>query len=207
MKLFLHASVLMLLLFALVVVAGSTLLTRHGEPPWMPIAFAAVMFAVEYWYAPRIIEWLFEIQWDDQGTELPARNREFLRKLCTDRGLQMPRIGLISSDTPNAFTYGRVPDNARVVVTTGLLRILNTEETNAVLAHEMGHVEHWDFVVMTVAALAPAVLYQSDRAALRANNSEQRGDDKNKTPFLVEGSYLRSEERRVGKECRSRWSP
>ena len=190
MKLFLHASLLMLLLFALVAGVGSAFLMRHGEPPWMPIAFAGAMFAVEYWYAPRIIEWLFEIQWDDQGTELPVRNREFLRKLCTDRGLKMPRIGFIPSDTPNAFTYGRVPGNARVVVTTGLLRTLNTEETNAVLAHEMGHVEHWDFVVMTVAALAPMVLYQLYQAALRANNSDQSGDNKNKTPFLVEGSYL-----------------
>jgi heat shock protein HtpX len=190
MKLFLHASVLMLLLFALVAGVGSAFLTPHGEPPWMALVFAVAMFAVEYWYAPRIIEWLFDIQWDDQGTELPARNREFLGKLCADRGLKMPRVGFISSDTPNAFTYGRAPGNARVVVTTGLLRILDTEETNAVLAHEMGHVEHWDFVVMTVAALAPVLLYQLYRAALRAGDSPENGDNKNKAPFLVEGSYL-----------------
>jgi len=53
-----------------------------------------------------------------------------------------------------------VPRDARVVVTSGLLSILTPEEANAVLAHEIGHVEHWDFAVMTIAALAPMMLYQ-----------------------------------------------
>jgi len=190
MKLFLHATAVMLLLFALVAAALNGFLTYRGEPPWMPILFTLVMFGLQFAYGPRIIEWLFDIEWDDEGRELPAGNREFLRKLCTDRGLKMPRIGVIRSDSPNAFTFGHFPGNARVVVTTGLLRILNTEETNAVLAHEMGHVEHWDFVVMTVAALAPMLLYQLYRASLRVNQSGGGDDNQNKAPFVTEISYL-----------------
>jgi Zn-dependent protease with chaperone function len=102
----------------------------------------------------------------------------------------MPRIGVIRSDSPNAFTFGQFPGDARVVVTTGLIRILDTEETNAVLAHEMGHLEHWDFVVMTVAALAPMLLYQLYRASLRVNQSGGGGDNQNKAPFVAEISYL-----------------
>jgi Zn-dependent protease with chaperone function len=101
-----------------------------------------------------------EIRWDDSARELPARNRQFLEKLCAERGLKMPRIGIVDCATPNAFAFGHAPRDARIAVTTGLLASLSTEETNAVLAHEMGHVEHWDFVVMTLAALVPLVLWQ-----------------------------------------------
>ena len=72
----------------------------------------------------------------------------------------MPRIGIIESAAPNAFTFGHMASDARVVVTTGLLKILTPEEANTVLAHKMGHVEHGDFIVMTVAALVPLLLYQ-----------------------------------------------
>jgi len=77
-----------------------------------------------------------------------------------ERGLKIPRIGIIHSGTPNAFSFGRVRRDARVVITSGLLSILTPEEANAVLAHEIGHIEHWDFAVMTIAALAPMMLYQ-----------------------------------------------
>jgi Zn-dependent protease with chaperone function len=192
-KLFLHATVLMLLLFGLVAAAFNGFLRYSGEPPWMPILFTLVIFGLHFGYGPRIIEWLFDIEWDDEGKELPAGNQEFLRQLCTDRGLKMPRIGVIRSDSPNAFTFGRFPGDARVVVTTGLLRLLNTEETNAVLAHEMGHVERWDFVVMTVAALAPLLLYELYRASLRVNQSGDGGGggaNQNKVPCVAEISYL-----------------
>jgi Zn-dependent protease with chaperone function len=96
----------------------------------------------------------------DGDAHLPARNREFIEKLCADRGLKVPRIGIIESGTPNAFSFGRTPLDARVVITSGLLKILTPEEANAVLAHEIGHIEHWDFAVMTLAALAPLLLYQ-----------------------------------------------
>jgi heat shock protein HtpX len=109
-----------------------------------------------------------------------VRNRDFLRALCAERGLKMPRIGIIESATPNAFAFGHVPSNARVVVTTGLLNILTPEESNAVLAHEMGHVEHYDFIVMTLAALAPLLLYQL-YAFTRSND---------KTRPVAMGAYL-----------------
>lgn len=77
---------------------------------------------------------------------------------------------MIQSGTPNAFSFGHTPSDARVVVTTGLLEILTPEEANAVLAHEIGHIEHWDFVVMTIAALAPLILYQIYIWTDRINN-------------------------------------
>jgi heat shock protein HtpX len=160
MKLYVRSLILILALYGLVFAVGDAYLSRRGAPMWVALAFAAGFVGLQYLVGPYLIAFFLKIRWDDLGGELPARNREFLRKLCTERGLKMPRIGIIDSGTPNAFTYGHVPSNARVVVTTGLLKILTPEESNAVLAHEMGHVEHYDFIVMTLAALAPLLLYQ-----------------------------------------------
>ena len=83
-----------------------------------------------------------------------------LERLCAERGLKVPRIGVIPSGTPNAFSFGHTPGDSRVVVTQGLLDVLTVDEADSVLAHEIGHIEHWDFVVMTIAALVPLLLYQ-----------------------------------------------
>ena len=158
---FLSRSLLILLaLYGLVFAVGDALLAQARVPLWGGIAFAVGLVGLQYLIGPWLIQLLLQIRWDDAGTELPARNREFIERLCQERGLKVPRIGVIQSGTPNAFAFGHVPGNARVVVTTGLLEVLTPEEANAVLAHEIGHVEHWDFVVMTIAALAPLLLYQ-----------------------------------------------
>ncbi|HVT14620.1 MAG TPA: M48 family metalloprotease [Thermoanaerobaculia bacterium] len=158
---FLSRSLLILLaLYGLVFAVGDALLAHGRFPLWSAIVFAVASIGIQFLIGPWLVELLLKIRWDDGGTLLPARNREFLERLCRERGLKVPRIGVIRSGTPNAFSFGHVPGNARVVVTDGLLDVLTPEEANAVLAHEIGHVEHWDFVVMTVAALAPLLLYQ-----------------------------------------------
>ena len=192
MKRFLRSAIVLSLLYGLVFAVADFWLARRHAPMWVAMAFAAATVALQYWYAPRLIEWLMAIQWDDLGAELPVRNREFLRTLCAGRKLKFPRIGIVHSDTPNAFTFGHAPRDARVVVSTGLLKILSPEEINAVLAHEMGHVEHWDVVVMTLAALAPLMLYQFYCMASRARAAPQDGADSNTRmpPLVVEGAYL-----------------
>ena len=172
MKIFGRSLLVLLFLYALVFAVGDWYLLRHGAPLWMGILLAVAMVGAQYLSAPRIIEWLMEIRWDDSASELPVRNRQFVAKLCAGRGLKMPRIGIVDCPTPNAFAFGRVPADARIAVTTGLLATLSTEEINAVLAHEMGHVEHWDFVVMTLAALTPLVLWQIYSFTRRSNKTE-----------------------------------
>lgn len=92
--------------------------------------------------------------------ELPARNLEFLSQLCTEKGLKLPRVAIIQSAMPNAFTFGHIPSDARIVVTDALLETLTPEEVNAVIAHEVGHIVHWDFVVITLASLVPLLLWE-----------------------------------------------
>jgi heat shock protein HtpX len=160
MKFIIRSLFVLLLLYGLVFAIGDAYLLHSHAPIWAVMAFPIAWVALQYLIAPWVIQLILDIRWDDEGSELPARNREFIEKLCAERGLKVPKIGIIESGTPNAFSFGRLRSDARVVVTTGLLKILTPEEANAVLAHEIGHIEHWDFAVMTLAALAPMLLYQ-----------------------------------------------
>lgn len=161
---------ILLALYGLVFAIGDWYLARSGVSVWGALLFAVLVIAVQYLVGPALIEMFLDISWDDSGSQLPQVNREFVEGLCLSRGLKVPRIGIIQSGTPNAFSFGHIPRNSRVVITTGLLEVLTPEETNAVLAHEIGHIEHWDFAVMTVAALAPLLLYQFYSFTRNVNN-------------------------------------
>jgi heat shock protein HtpX len=158
---FLGRSILILLaLYGLVFALGDMYLAHLGVPSWGLIAFPLVMATLQFLLSPVLIGHLLDISWTDEGAELPAANREFVEQICAQRGLKVPRIGVIESGTPNAFCFGYTPSSARLVVTRGLLDVLTPDEANSVIAHELGHIAHWDFVVMTVAAVAPLLLYQ-----------------------------------------------
>ncbi len=75
-------------------------------------------------------------------------------RLCALADMPKPRVGIADLSVPNAFATGRSPDRAVVCVTTGILRTLDAEELEAVLAHELSHVAHRDVLVMTVASSA-----------------------------------------------------
>ncbi len=170
MKFFTRSILILLALYGLLFALGDLYLARIGVPFWGAIAFAVVFVGFQYLIGPWLIEMVVSIHWDDLYPALPARNREFVEKLCAERGLKTPRIGVIPSGTPNAFSFGHTPRDSRVVVTQGLLDVLSVEEANAVLAHEIGHIEHWDFVVMTVAGLVPMLLYQLYAFTRHINN-------------------------------------
>jgi heat shock protein HtpX len=78
-------------------------------------------------------------------------------RLCLLADMEKPRIGIADTDVPNAFATGRTPSRSIVVVTTGLLRRLEPDELEGVLAHELSHVAHRDVTVMTIASFTAIV--------------------------------------------------
>jgi len=105
-----------------------------------------------------------------------------VRRLTTRAALPMPRVYLIPTDTPNAFATGRNPHHAAVAVTEGIMRILNDEELEGVLAHELAHVKNRDVLISTIAAtLAGAITYLAHMAQWaamfggRSSDDEERG--------------------------------
>jgi heat shock protein HtpX len=81
-----------------------------------------------------------------------------VRRLTTATNMPMPKIYVINSPQPNAFATGRNPSKAAVAVTTGILDVLNHEELEGVLAHELAHVRNRDILISSIAAMLGAAI-------------------------------------------------
>jgi Zn-dependent protease with chaperone function/Zn-finger nucleic acid-binding protein len=93
--------------------------------------------------------------------------RSFIEKICKEKNIKYPKVFIINDDTPQAFTYGYTPNSARIVYSKGLEKILEKDEFETVLAHEFGHILHWDMALMTVIQLVPQISYMIYRSAIR----------------------------------------
>lgn len=162
------------LLFAVLVAAlyAADLPTATALP--LALGLAIGMSALQFAISPTILQWILKINWVEPETVSPQLGSR-LREMCLQRRLPVPRFGLIEDGNPNAFCFGHWPSDARLVLTRGLVEMCDEAETEAVMAHELGHIAHWDFVVMTVAATVPLVLYIIYRFGIRAG----RGRGKN----------------------------
>jgi Zn-dependent protease with chaperone function len=144
------------------------------DAPWpLAVVFALAFVGLQYAISPWIIQWVHKIEWCDARSVDPEL-ATFIEAVCRHNNLTVPRFGLIRDGNPNAFTFGHYPGNARMVLTTGLLEICDEQEAQTVVAHEIGHIVHWDFVVMTLAAAVPMVLYVIWRFAFRAGRGRSR---------------------------------
>jgi heat shock protein HtpX len=142
---------------------------------------AAIIFWVDPAYAPVVVLIALAIvlyQWwsSDRVAMRAMRAREvspqeapelhaMVDRLCHQAELPKPRVGIADLSVPNAFATGRSPQHAVVCVTTGILQVLNTEELEAVLAHELSHVANRDVTVMTVASASGIVASMLARGA------------------------------------------
>jgi Zn-dependent protease with chaperone function len=164
-------------LIGLLLLVGFAVVSFLGAPLWFPVAFAVVMVGIQYVVNPFVIQWLVP------ATVIPHDGRRYatdhplgqiVARRCAEAGIPLVTLGIVDDGNPNAFTFGRTPRDARMWVTRGLLERLDERELDAVVAHEVGHVKHWDFAVMTVAAVIPMVLYLAYLVARGSNRSEAR---------------------------------
>jgi len=116
----------------------------------LALVFAAVMNFVSYFYSDKIALAMYRAQ-PVSREELP-RLYQVVERLTQKIGIPMPKIYVIPNDSPNAFATGRNPSHASVAVTQGILNLLNDEELEGVLAHELGHVNNRDILISSVAA-------------------------------------------------------
>ena len=123
---------------------------------FLALIFAVVMNFVSYFYSDRIALAMYRAQ-PATREELP-RAYAAVERLTQKIGIPMPKIYVIPTESPNAFATGRNPQHASVAVTHGILGLLNDEELEGVLAHELGHVNNRDILISSVAAtLAGAI--------------------------------------------------
>ena len=152
----LKTGVLLGVLTALFVVIGYALGGQQG----MVVAFAVAvaMNMVSYWFSDKIVLAMYGARPISEA-EAP-RLYAIVRRLATRAQIPMPPVYLIPTDAPNAFATGRSPAHAAVAVTEGIMRILDEEELEGVLAHELSHVRNRDVLISTIAAtIAGAITY------------------------------------------------
>ena len=145
---------LLTLLTVLLVLAGGYF--GGGNGAWIAFAIAAAMNFFSYFYSDKIALAMYRAQ-PVTREQLP-RAYEVVERLTRKAGIPMPKIYVIPTDSPNAFATGRNPQHASVAVTHGILQLLNDEELEGVLAHELGHVRNRDILTSSIAAtLAGAI--------------------------------------------------
>lgn len=147
-------TLLLVALTVLFVWLGYALGGRQG----MIIAFAFAMVTnfVSYWFSDKMVLAMYRAR---AVTEAEAPDLVgAVRQVSQAAGLPMPRVYIIPQETPNAFATGRNPAHAAVAATEGILRILDRDELEGVMAHEISHVKHRDTLISTIAAaLAGAI--------------------------------------------------
>jgi heat shock protein HtpX len=114
------------------------------------LAIAVVMNFVSYFFSDKIALAMYRAQ-PVTREQLP-RAYDVVERLTQKIGIPMPKIYVIPTESPNAFATGRNPQHASVAVTHGILGLLNDEEMEGVLAHELGHVRNRDILISSVAA-------------------------------------------------------
>src|SRR3972149_6740912 len=141
-------ALLLVVLTVLLVLIGGAIGGQQG----MLVAFvlALVMNFFTYWFSDKMVLAMYRAR-PIEESQAPALYR-IVRTLATRGGIPMPRVYLIPSETPNAFATGRNPQHAAVAVTEGSMRILDEEELEGVLAHELSHVKNRDVLIATIAA-------------------------------------------------------
>lgn len=114
------------------------------------LLLAGIMNFLAYFFSDRIVLAIYRAREVDRS-EAPELH-SVVEKLSVSANIPKPRVYVIPTETPNAFATGRSPNHAAVAVTDGILRILNRDELEGVLAHELSHIKHRDTLIMTVAA-------------------------------------------------------
>ena len=171
------------LLSALIVAIGGALAGRQGMI--VALGLAAAMNFFSYWFSDRLVLAMHRAQ--PVTREQAPQLFEILERLTARSGLPMPRVYVLPEDAPNAFATGRDPHHAAVAVTHGILRILNAEELEGVLAHELSHVKNRDILIGSIAAtLAATVMVIAHMARWAALfGGGQRDDREGANPIAL----------------------
>lgn len=125
---------------------------------YIPLAIiASVMILAQWYFSDKIVLW-------SSGAKIVSREEypklhEIVERLSTNNGLPKPKVAMVNSNVPNAFATGKSPKSSLVAVTTGLLELLDDDELEAVIGHELTHVKSRDVLVLTLASVFSTVAW------------------------------------------------
>jgi heat shock protein HtpX len=156
-----RTGLLLIVMSVLLVVAGGALAGQRGME--IALIFAIVMNGISYFFSDKIALKTSGAQ-PVTREQLP-RLYAVMERLAAKASLPVPKLYVIPEEAPNAFATGRNPHHASVAVTEGLLNLMNDDELEGVIAHELSHVRNYDILTTSIAAtLAGAITYLAHMA-------------------------------------------
>jgi heat shock protein HtpX len=156
----LKTALLLGVLSAILLVGGEALGGRQGL--YFGLGIAVLMNFSSYFFSDKIALSMYQAQpvSETENPEIYHRVAPLVHGLARRMNLPMPKLYVIPEPSPNAFATGRSPKHASVAFTTGILELMNDNELEGVIAHELGHVLHRDILISSVAAtLAAAITF------------------------------------------------
>ena len=173
----LKTAMLLGLLSAILLVGGQALGGRQGL--YMGLGIAVVMNFGSYFFSDKIALSMYRAQplTETENPEAYRRVAPIVQGLAHRMGLPMPKLYIIPEPSPNAFATGRNPKHASVAFTSGILQLMNDNEIEGVVAHELGHVLHRDILISSVAATIAAAITFLARMAFFFGGTGGRDDD------------------------------
>jgi len=121
---------------------------------------------------------------ETENPQIYRRLEPMTRRLCQRMNLPMPKLWVIPEQAPNAFATGRNPQNSSVAVTAGLLELMNEDELEGVVAHELAHIKNRDILISSIAATVAAALTYMAQMALWFGGG-RRDDDEGPNPMVA----------------------
>ncbi len=187
--------VLSLVTATIFIVNSPNPLLGFGVAVLVTIAVNATIFFVSPWLMDLAQGWLYKTKWVDisEISKLSPESAQVIQQICHKKKFKQPRLGIIDDNNPTAFTYGALPDSARLVVSKGLFKYLDDDEAATVYAHELGHIANWDFALMTVASTLVQItylLYVTIREIGKRVNDERAENAAMVTAFIAYGFYI-----------------
>ncbi|WKX71587.1 zinc metalloprotease HtpX [Streptomyces sp. XD-27] len=165
-----------------VVFVGALLALLRGSWPVI-LLLAGGLFIAQFWFSDRIAA--FSMGAREVTPEQAPELHGAVDRLCALADMPKPRVAIAHTDVPNAFATGRNERTALVCATTGLLRRLEPDELEGVLAHELSHVAHRDVAVMTIASFLGVLAGLITRVALWGGFSRGSSRDNNAAILML----------------------
>jgi len=130
------------------------------------LILTGIFVLIQYLVGPAIVRATTRLRYLKTG-ENPWLEST-VKELAQKTGIPTPKLATVPNPTPNAFVFGRTKQDATLAVHEGLLKNLNEDEVRGVIGHELGHIRHRDFLVMTVLSALPLVAYLIFRGTIEA---------------------------------------
>lgn len=148
---------------------------------WLAISWTIIINFISWligpWITDHINKWFYKTKFlsKEEVERIYPEVAKLINEVSTKHHFPFPKIGIIPDKNPTAFSYGSGRYNSRIVLTDGIFHFLDIQEVKAVVAHELGHIVHRDFIVIMIASTLLQILYEIYAVLIRARGRKSGG--------------------------------